>query len=136
MRSMTPSHSNRSMNIRTLLLSLPRATSISQKVSKGTEIYWLIFPSRSSYPLYYDLEQSIDDENRTDIITLQNPHALPSVSVPTVASTSSSSTKATQPATGSKDAKAVSKPAPVGPVAAAKKAAEPCQFCLCFGFLI
>ncbi|EKM83588.1 hypothetical protein AGABI1DRAFT_50865 [Agaricus bisporus var. burnettii JB137-S8] len=62
---------------------------------------------------------------KTDIITLQNPHALPSVSVPTVASTSSSSTQATQPATGSKDAKAVSKPAPAGPVAAAKKAAEP-----------
>ncbi|KAF9455032.1 peptidylprolyl isomerase-like protein 2 [Macrolepiota fuliginosa MF-IS2] len=63
---------------------------------------------------------------KTDIITLQNPHGMPSVSVPASTSTKTvTATKTTQPVVGPKDAKTVANPAPAGPVAAAKKAAEP-----------
>ncbi|KAL9715932.1 cyclophilin peptidyl-prolyl cis-trans isomerase Cyp8 [Leucoagaricus gongylophorus] len=65
---------------------------------------------------------------KTDIITLQNPHGLPAVSVAapiTATSTTTTNAKATQPKIGPKDTKAVIKQPLAGPVAAVKKVTEP-----------
>lgn len=128
MKSMILSRSSRSANTRTLLLLLLQAMFTSQRVSRGTGTCWLTYLSKSAYALCYDRDTTLTFESRTDIITLQNPHGMPSVSVPVASSTAVSTTKRAQPAAGSKDAKVVSKPAPAGPIAAVKKAAEPCRF--------
>jgi hypothetical protein len=62
--------------------------------------------------------------HREDVITLQNPHGLPSASVPITSASVTQKDKVV----------ATVKPAVAGPVSAAQKEAVPCPFRLSFSF--
>jgi hypothetical protein len=114
---MIQSRLNPSTSTRILSLLGQQGMSSWQRASKVALISSMMCISRSMF-IFVVVATILSTGHREDVITLQNPHGLPSASVPTT------STLVTQ-----KDkVVATAKPAVAGPVSAVQKEAAPCPF--------
>jgi hypothetical protein len=113
---MIQSRLNPSTSTRILSLSGQRGMSSWQGASKAALISLMMYISTSMF--IFVLVTVFSTGHREDVITLQNPHGLPSASVPTTSALVTQKDKVV----------ASAKPAVAGPVSAIQKEAAPCPF--------